>query len=283
MGRLIVIAVVLATLGMVPNDERQTATTAQHAPCQPSASLIAVPDLPEGSGVALSRRTAGMLWSHNDSGEPMLVALDSNGRVKGRVRVAGAAVDDWEDVSAGPCAAGTCLYIADIGDNNRSRRHVTMYRVAEPGPGDQTTQPAEAIEATYPDGAHDAEAVFIIADDIFVVTKEGAETTALYRLNGPPRRGVASTLQRVGVLPVARVTDADASPDGAWVALRTNQELLLYPSRALVSGGPAEPQRVDLRNLKEPQGEGVTIANDGTVYLVGERGTFAVLRCRLPS
>ena len=287
MGRLIVvivgIAIVCATLGIATNNARQVANNSP-AMCQPHAPLVAVPDLPEGSGVTLGLRNTAVLWSHNDSGGPELVALDSRGTVKGRVRVAGAMVGDWEDISAGPCAAGACLYIADIGDNNRNRRHITMYRVVEPGPVDATTKPAEAIDATYPDGAHDAEAAFITgADEIFLVTKESAQTTALYRFSGPLRSGAASTLQRVRALPVARVTDADASPDGAWVALRTNEELLLYPAPALVSGKPVEPHRVNLRNLKEPQGEGVTIANDGTVYLVGEggRGTFAALRCGL--
>ena len=282
MGRLIVIAVVFAALGAAPNDERQ-ATTSEHAMCQPSSPLVTVPDLPEGSGVALSRRNSGVLWAHNDSGEPLLVALDAGGKVRGRVRVAGAMVDDWEDISAGPCAGGACLYIADIGDNNRRRRGITIYRVVEPQPGDASTQPVEAFAATYPDGPHDAEAAFVTgADEIFLITKEPAGTTALFRFNGPLRAGTASTLQRVRTLPVARVTDADASPDGAWVAVRTNDELLLYPTRALVSGG-GEPERIDLRSLTEPQGEGVTIANDGTVYLIGEggRGTFAAMRCRL--
>src|SRR5687767_2251902 len=87
--------------------------------CTSAGRLSSLPALPEASGVALSRRSPGLLWSHNDSGEPMVFAVDTAGVAKGRVRVAGARVTDWEDISVGPCAQGSCLYIADIGDNNR--------------------------------------------------------------------------------------------------------------------------------------------------------------------
>src|SRR5688500_4220476 len=140
--------------------------------CTVAMKLTALPELPEASGVALSRRTPGLLWAHNDSSEPVLFALDTTGAVKGRVRVTGAEVSDWEDVSAGPCPQGSCLYIADIGDNNRARRRVRIYRVPEPRAEDRATQPADIFEAVYPDGAQDAEAAFITgADDLFVVTK----------------------------------------------------------------------------------------------------------------
>src|SRR5688572_7072611 len=67
------------------------------------------PELTEASGIAVGRRTPGILWAHNDSGEPMLFALDSTGGLIGRVRVPGVANEDWEDIAAGPCGSGTCL------------------------------------------------------------------------------------------------------------------------------------------------------------------------------
>jgi hypothetical protein len=52
------------------------------------------------------------------------------------------AVTDWEDVAAGPCPGGRCLYVADIGDNTASRPSVTVYRVPEPRPGEPARAPA---------------------------------------------------------------------------------------------------------------------------------------------
>ena len=69
-----------------------------------------VKELPEASGVAVSRKSPGVLWSHNDSGEPVIVAVGTDGTTRGRVKIAGATVGDWEDIDVGPCPGGTCVY-----------------------------------------------------------------------------------------------------------------------------------------------------------------------------
>ena len=98
-----------------------------------------LPELPEASGLAISRRTTGLLWSHNDSGNAtVLFALDTSGKVRGRIRLP-VLTRDWEDVSAANCTTGSCLYIADIGDNGLARRDISIYRVPEPQPGDAET------------------------------------------------------------------------------------------------------------------------------------------------
>jgi hypothetical protein len=48
--------------------------------CHPRGPVLKVQDLPEASGVAASRRTPGVLWSHNDAGQPTLVALTTDGQ-----------------------------------------------------------------------------------------------------------------------------------------------------------------------------------------------------------
>ena len=59
-----------------------------------------LPEIPEASGLAVSRRDPGLLWSHNDSGSAaVLFALDTAGTMRGRVRVP-VKTRDWEDVSA---------------------------------------------------------------------------------------------------------------------------------------------------------------------------------------
>jgi hypothetical protein len=248
------------------------------APCRLGARPLALRELPEASGVAVSRRNPGVLWSHNDSGEPVVFALDTLGRVRGRVRIVGAKVGDWEDVAVGPCPSGNCLYLADIGDNRASRRHVTVYRVAEPAVGDNVTSRAEAFDATYRDGANDAEALFVTADgDVFVITKGDTGPVALYRYPRPLRSGSTIRLERVATMHARpknneRITGASASPDVHWVVLRTNDALLFFRTADLISGRFGDAQRFDLKQLREPQGEGATLSADGTVYLVGEAG-----------
>ena len=251
--------------------------------CVAAGRPVTLKELPEASGLTLGRRTPGTLWTHNDSGAPVVFALNASGTMQGRVQVSNAAVDDWEDVTAGPCPSGQCLYVADIGDNGTARRSITIYRLPEPLPGDAASAPAEAFTARYPDGAHDAEALFVTGDgSVFVITKDAAAT--LYRYPGTLRGGGTATLERVAELPLKRVTDADLSADGRWVVVRTNAEVTFYPAADLVRG-KAAGMTMSLAALKEPQGEGVALAADGTLYLVSEGGgggRLSTMRCNLP-
>jgi hypothetical protein len=258
---------------------------AQPTLCTVTSGVSPLTGAREASGIAVSRRTSGIIWSHNDSGAANLFAFDESGNIKGRVEVTGAAVGDWEDLAVGPCRDGSCLYVADIGDNNRSRRQLTIYRIPEPRPDDKTVQPAEAWTVTYPDGAHDAEALFVMPNgQMFLVSKENARSTALYRVP-EPAGGSTGRLQPISQLPLDRVTGASASSDGNWVALRTNTEVVFYPAAELLAGKNPQPRRFDLRPLKEPQGEGVAFGSDGLIYLVGEgtgqSGTLAAIKCTL--
>lgn len=263
--------------------------------CRVAAGPLALGELPEASGVAVSRLSSGVLWAVNDSGKPLLFALDPSGAVKGKVRVAGAAIDDWEDIAVGPCPAGSCIYVADIGDNNATRSHVTIYRVPEPSPRDASTAAAEVFRATYPDGPHDAEAFFVTDAGWFIVTKGNTGPVALYRFPSALRSGTTVRLERVGSPRDARkakwgdrITGAAASPDGHWIALRSHEAILFFRADELVAGRWQDARHVDLRGLRERQGEGIAIGADHTVYLVGEGGghsrpgTLARLDCTFP-
>ena len=87
-----------------------------------------LPNLPEASGLAAGN---DVLWLHNDSGEPALIAVNVSGQQVGRVMLNGARVDDWEALAASPCGKGRCLFVGDIGDNNASRKQITVYRLAD--------------------------------------------------------------------------------------------------------------------------------------------------------
>jgi hypothetical protein len=257
------------------------------------AGPVALPrGLSEASGVAAGRNAAGVLWSHNDSGEPLLHAFAPDGSPLGEVRVSGATLTDWEDIAAAPCPAGNCLYLADIGDNAAARPGITVYRLPEPAATDRQSRPAEAFPATYPDGAHDAEALFVLPDGgIHIVTKGETGPIAVYRFPQPLRAGTSVRLEKVATLGTAarrrdRITGASASPDGRWVALRTLDALDLYPTAELLRQPPGTPRRIDLRGLAEVQGEGVGWAANGVVYLSSESGrkrrpgSLARLVCR---
>lgn len=245
-----------------------------------------LPEIPEASGLAVSRRNPGILWSHSDSGNAtVLFALDAAGALRGRVRVP-IPTRDWEDISAARCPAGDCLYIADIGDNRLARRHIQIYRVPEPAPGDAETAPPEVFSAVYADGPHNAEALFVVGADVFVVTRD--RTGGLYRSTRPLSGGVELTLERVGQLELAAVSDAEASPDEASIVVRTPKAVVIYRTADVIRGGTVPSAlRIPIEGLKEPQGEGVALGADGMLYLASEgrpwnrAGRFIGLRCVL--
>jgi hypothetical protein len=256
--------------------------------CEQASVPAALPALPEASGVAASRRTPGLVWAINDSGPAILYGLSDSGEVRTRVQVSGASITDWEDISLGRCAGGTCVYIADIGDNNERRSGIRLYRVPEPAAHDTTTSAAEVFEARYPDHPHDAEAAFVTTDGtVYVVTKDALVGT-LYRFPAL-ESGKLLMLQRVATLPASKITDADASSDGAWIAVRNHEEVVFYRTSALLNGDVEHGAAVRLTSYGEAQGEGVTFADRGTIFLASEGGgkkapgSLLQLRCSLPT
>ena len=269
------------------------ASSAQPIPqCKLPSALAALPELTEASGVAASRTMPGRFWTHNDSGQPVLFALDRGGNVVGRLRLTGATVDDWEAVAVGQCASGSCIYVADIGDNGGGRDRIAIYRVAEPRDASGSAQ-VDVFHATYPDGARDAEALLAARDGrLYIVAKGDKAPISLYRFPDELKAGTTMRLERVGEpraprAPAAadRITDGTVSPDDQWVVLRSSHTLTFYKTADLLAGHWREAGRIPLALLKEPQGEGVTFGADGSIYVVGEGGgkgrpgTFAQLSC----
>ena len=64
-----------------------------------------------------------------------IFVLDQKGDLRGKIKLNGVRNSDWEDMSIGNCGGnvfsitGSCIWIADIGDNGRSRQDVQVIRV----------------------------------------------------------------------------------------------------------------------------------------------------------
>lgn len=255
-------------------------------PCVIAGASASLPEIHESSGLAIGRRSRDVIWSHNDSGNAaVLFALDAEGALRGRVRLP-VRTRDWEDLSAAACPDGDCLFIGDIGDNALQRPYVDIYRVPEPAPSDTTTAQPVRFAAVYPDGPHNAEAMFVVGDGLFIITKD--RTGLLYSGRMGPSSDRQIELQRIGDLGIAVVTDAEASPDGQFVVVRNSREATFYRTADLIAGRADAYVRVAIEGLQEPQGEGV--AFDGTMlYLSSEGrawtfgGSLVSLRCAIPA
>ena len=263
---------------------------------------IASNALTESSGIVASRRASGVWWVHNDSGDsPRVFAVGTDGRDLGEFGLAGASAVDWEDIAVGPGpSAGTSyLYVADIGDNAGSRASVQVYRVAEPlvdptaAPGPpQTLSGVAALQLTYPDGPHDAEALVVdpTTGELFVITKDLAGGVAKV-FRSPANRGAGSTTALTQVATVALgagqgVTGADITPAGDVVALRTYFSVVLYPRPAgqplaqaftQPSCAGSAPPFGSATPASEPQGEAIGFTRDGRGYLTVSEGAHPAL------
>jgi hypothetical protein len=295
-GRHVARGIIVLMLG---HDSPRAASWPQSAappPCSLDGSVTRIADVPEASGLAVSRTVAGRLWTHNDSGAPVLFMLDAHGSVTGKIRVPGATVEDWEAIAVGPCAAGACLYVADIGDNGAERKQITVYRMPEPaGANPSSFGPApDVLHGTYPDGPQDAESLLVTRDGVlYVVTKGSTGPIAIYRFPAESRSAAPVRLERVGQSRDSgkpnedeRITDGAVSPDGEWIALRTRRALMFHRTTRLLAGDWRPESTMDLSGIREPQGEAVAFGSSGVVYVAGEGngvrgGTFARLTCTL--
>ena len=133
--------------------------------------------LAEASGVAASRQFPGRLYHINDSGDAgNFYITDLSGGDIRTVRVDGFRPEDTEALGLGPCTGNarvSCLYIGDIGDNDRDRKSIEIILINEVRDFAKTVSPRARLHLRYPDGPHDSESMAVHPDGtIFVLTKE---------------------------------------------------------------------------------------------------------------
>ena len=255
--------------------------------CEAPAPLAALPDeLNEASGIARDPERDGLFWAHNDSGNDLvLYALDDTGTLVGAVPVVGASSRDVEDIAAGPCPGGSCLYLGDIGDNLGVRRSISVHRLPLPDPESTVpVTPEVSWRFEYEDGSRDSEALAMdpTRSELIVISKGRSGEVAVYAASIPTlgRTGPPNRLRRVGRLPLPLgsssrqlITAADISPDGSRLVVRSYTTVYEFPWAGADSlEASLEPRWTSVMSAREPQGEGLTWDRSGTaLYLVGER------------
>jgi hypothetical protein len=255
---------------------------------------VSDPRITESSGLAVSPTHDGVLWTHDDSGNPpLLFALTPAGRVTGTVRVAGVPNVDWEAMAAFRDAhGGAFLAVADIGDNDAQRSAVEIDVVAEPDRlRDVVQAPRLRLRLRYPGGARDAETLLVDAARrrMFVVSK-GLLSSTVYAVPGSAWDGTvpaapqtrSATLVAVGTVPLGLVTDGVVRPGGG-VLLRTYGQLAAFEPFPVDGGNRVLAPGETAALPDQLQGEGLALAPDGRAVLLSSEGLGqAVLRMPLP-
>ena len=241
---------------------------------------ITDPRLPELSGLV----SAGdSMLAVNDGGDRAEVYVLDGSCAVGDVRSADIDPYDPEDLALGP--DGT-LWLADTGDNNQERATVALIGLRPDGSSTLT-------RLSYPDGAHDAEALLLAPDGTpYIVTKEVLGASSVYRPDAPLADRATLPMSKVLALgftltgtpggPVGRagqllVTGGAVSADGRRIALRTYTDAYVWPLSGsdVVGALSGEPVRVPLPD--SPQGEAISFAANSADLLVSGEGLPAVV------
>ena len=172
-------------------------------------SLIA-PQIIEVSGLAASRVHPGVLYAHSENNANFVAISKTNAAQIVGTYAAAITPWDWEDIATGPCPAGSCIYMGDIG---RISGHpqpypdtFAVYRMKEPALTGSTslTVTGDRFPFQYPDTPGNAETLMVhpTTADIYVVTKVGSTgLSRVYKFPKPlPAPGTMSTLIHVANL-----------------------------------------------------------------------------------
>ena len=226
------------------------------------------------AGMAASRVTPGVLWAHDSGSIDRIFAITTTSR----------AVDDYtfnrtlidaEDIAVGPGATSSneYIYIADCGG---LRSDIVIARFLEPlvdldphTPGVIPFSDQTYFTMSYPDGPHDARGLMVdpVSNDLFLITYE--QTTAhVYRAS--QQILVANgTMTLVATVPIAAVTAADISADGAQIAMRSASlgiRWIRHAGETIAEALAGTAHLIPILDTIEVDGEALGFAPDGNGY-----------------
>ncbi|WP_275936506.1 cell wall anchor protein [Chondromyces apiculatus] len=250
-----------------------------------TVGTVASTAIVEPSGIAASRVTPGVMYVHNEDTTAVVAISTTSAATLGSFNVSNVTPADWEDVATGPCPAGQCIFMGDIGRSSANfptpPSTFAVYRIPEPNIGAGQTSgnlTADAFPFQYPDSPKDAESIMVhpTTGDIYIITKSGTGLSKVYKFPTPlPTPGTMSTLIFVSNLQLPTTTDPNVSyatsaaihPCANRFLLRTYRRV--YEFRAAAGAAfetafAATP--VTLTDTVEGQGEAIEYQSNGAGY-----------------
>ncbi len=230
------------------------------------------PELKEASGLVASIANPGMLWVHNDSGNPAEIFLiDTLAQIKMVCRLANVKNRDWEDIAigTGPDSTKHYIYVADIGDNDAKYPVKILYRFEEPVLSAEsiTITSFDTLYLKLDDGTRDMEAIMIdpLKHGMYLLSKR-EDSVHFYKVNYPYQGDTLNARFRVK-LPFHDINAAEISPDGTEVVIKDYDNIYYWhrPDGGKVSHLLQTPPVV-LPYQPEKQGEAITFARDRSGY-----------------
>lgn len=253
----------------------------------------------ESSGLAASQRFAKNVWTHNDSGDTARVfLLDENGATRQVVSLPNAQAIDWEDMAVAGDKNNAQVYLGDIGDNERKRQNIQIYRFAESQVRTSSTRNdvnktqkvvAQKMTLRYPDGAHDAETLIATRRGEIVIVAKEIGVCRIYKTAKPFRNNTTQTLVLVGRFQFAGDNYFARLPTGGDLNAREDRVIVrtyadafewkLSRTNCVIDWRKVwktSPRRFALPPTR--QGEAICYNADGTQWIVSSEGENAPLQ-----
>lgn len=239
--------------------------------------------LKEVSGISYSAET-NLLWILEDKGNAnMIYGMNSKGEIEYKSTIENTINTDWEDLTKDKKGN---LYIGDFGNNDNSRKDLSIYKIDKKSISSERIVPAYKISFAYPEQKdfppkkkelfYDVEAFFEFKDNFYLFTKnrsKGFDGSAfLYKIPNIPgfhQAILMGEFNTCGNYNQCAITGAAISPDETKVVLLTHDKIFLlenYTDDNFLNG---KKTILELNHFS--QKESVSFSDDDTLLIADER------------
>ena len=254
--------------------------------CQRDSSIITelftLPkQLKEVSGIVFSHNNQ-LIWTLEDSGNANeIYGLDSQGKIEKTITIAQTENIDWEDITKD---SKENLYIGDFGNNDNTRKDLSIYKIDKDSLNNQSVIPSYKISFVYPEQTefppkktklfYDVEAFVEYKNNFYLFTKNRSKgfdgTTFLYKV--PNQAGfyqaqLLGQFKAEGDYQNAAITSASISPDGKKVALLSHSQVWVFDSFSSDNFFLGKVKRVSLEHFSQKEAIGF---KDNTTLLIAD-------------
>ncbi|NME67945.1 hypothetical protein [Flammeovirga aprica] len=173
------------------------------------------------TGMVYSKNLKSLWVQTKTDNEPYLFLINpATGKTKEKVFVRSTSLG-WQGISNHE----NTLHIGDIGDPKKRRRNIQVLSISEREIREQFAVPSMKT-FSYPKSKKDAKAmVYHPTMKKFFIFTYGEEKTEIYSVSSKLKKG---TLEKVGELPIAEVTDVHLSDDLSEIMIVTNSEVSVF-------------------------------------------------------
>ncbi len=224
----------------------------------------------EASGMIVSKKNPGVIWTHNDSGsEDRIFAIDYRGNTLLEVWLENVDLVDCEDISIMDINGKPYILLADIGDNNAVRDDICIYLIPEVAV--DTTKDDQSISLTnitripvqLGSARRDAETLVTLPDNNIMIISKREKNVHVYRENLNNLVNGKLILEKIKELPYYNIVAGDFHEPSGLLLIKDYGNVYTM----LVDNGVPNVYTAKSHDyIPEPQGEALSWDLYGTGY-----------------